>query len=131
MGFLDKAKQLADQAHQKLDEVQKDFNKQSTGQQQQGDAPAVEYDKHGRPVQPSEPEAPVAPPAAEQPAPPPQAAPPGEPAQQAEPAPPPQAAPPPTPAPAPAPAPSASGDEEGEDDPDAPPKMTSGDPLAG
>jgi hypothetical protein len=119
MGFLDKAKQLADQAQQKLDEVQKDFNKQSTGQQASGpptqDAPAVEYDKHGRPVQPSEPEAPVAPPAAEQPAPPPQAAPPGEPAQQAEPAPP--------------PAPAA--DEEGEDDPGAPPKMTSGDPLAG
>jgi hypothetical protein len=91
MGFLDKAKQLADQAQQKLDEVQKDFNKQSTGQQQQGDAPAVEYDKHGRPIQPAEPEAPVAPPAAQQPAPPPQAAPPGEPAQQAEPAAPPQA----------------------------------------
>jgi hypothetical protein len=127
MGFLDKAKQLADQAQQKLDEVQKDFNKQSTGQQQQGDAPAVEYDKHGRPIQPAEPEAPVAPPAAQQPAPPPQAAPPGEPAQQAEPAPPPQAARPTTPPPAP----SASEDERDDDDPGAPPKMTSGDPLAG
>jgi hypothetical protein len=127
MGFLDKAKQLADQAHQKLDEVQKDFNKQATGQQQQGDAPAVDYDKHGRPIQPAEPEAPVAPPAAGQPAPPPQAAPPGEPAQAAEPAPPPQPAPPTTPAPAP----SASEDERDDDDPGAPPKMTSGDPLAG
>src|SRR3954463_8055784 len=90
MGFLDKAKQLADQAQQKLDDVQKDFNKQSPGQQQEAGAPPVEYDKHGRPIQPSEPEAPVAPPATEEHAPPPQAAPPGEPAHQASPPPPPR-----------------------------------------
>ncbi len=51
MGFLDKAKKLADQAQTKLDEVQKDFNSQQgkTGQGGQG-GPAVEYDQHGRPI---------------------------------------------------------------------------------
>ena len=40
---------MAEQAQQKLDEVQKNFNEgQGSGQQQGG--PAVEYDKHGRPV---------------------------------------------------------------------------------
>jgi hypothetical protein len=51
MGFLDKAKKLADQAQEKLDEVQKQFNE---GQSQSGGSssgtPPVEYDQHGRPV---------------------------------------------------------------------------------
>jgi hypothetical protein len=64
MGFMDKAKKMAEQAQQKLDEVQKDFNKgQGSGQQQGG--PAVEYDKHGRPVNaPQSADAPPAPAAA-------------------------------------------------------------------
>ena len=53
MGFLDKAKKLADQAQAKVDEVQKDFNAKQGGA---GGAPAsgpvVEYDQHGRPVSP-------------------------------------------------------------------------------
>jgi hypothetical protein len=129
MGFMDKAKQMAEQAQKKLDDVQQDFNqKQGQGQQQQG-APAVQYDKHGRPIQPGEPEAPVSAPAA----PPPEAAPAsGEetaPAAPAAAAPPPQeeaAAPPPAPAPPPA-----TGEKDDSGDEGEPPKMTSGDPLAG
>ena len=48
MGFMDKAKKMAEQAQAKLDEAQKQFN---SGQQQgSGAGPAVEYDKHGRPI---------------------------------------------------------------------------------
>ena len=48
MGFLDKAKKMAEQAQAKLDEAQKQFN---AGQQPgSGGGPAVEYDKHGRPI---------------------------------------------------------------------------------
>src|SRR4051812_11528029 len=49
MGFMDKAKKMAEQAQTKLDEVQKQFNE---GQQQGHGAgdPAVAYDKHGRPA---------------------------------------------------------------------------------
>jgi hypothetical protein len=52
MGFLDKAKKLADQAQTKLDEVQKDFNSQQGSGAQRGaqGGPAVEYDQHGRPI---------------------------------------------------------------------------------
>ena len=52
MGFMDKAKKMAEQAQAKLDEAQKQFN---AGQQQgEPSGPVVEYDKHGRPVpQPS------------------------------------------------------------------------------
>ena len=51
-GLLDKAKQAAQQAQEKLDETQKNFNKQQaeSGAPPAG-APAVEYDKHGRPIQ--------------------------------------------------------------------------------
>ena len=64
MGFLDKAKQLADQAQQKLDEVQKDFNKTQTSQDLKQSGPATQYDKHGRPVPaPDQAAAPAAPPA--------------------------------------------------------------------
>jgi hypothetical protein len=134
MGFMDKAKQMAEQAQKKLDEVQQDFNKSQTSQQMKDAGPAPQYDKHGRPVQPAEPEAP-----ASAPAPPPAA--PAEPAAAAEAAapapeaapaaaaPPPQAeaaAPPPSPAPPPGPAEKDDSADEG-----GPPKMTSGDPLAG
>ena len=133
MGFLDKAKQLAGQAQQKLDEVQKDFNKSQTADDLKTAGPAPQYDKHGRPVTPSEPEAPAAPPA--QPAAPPAADAASEPTPAAPPeaaapsgaAPPPEAeaaAPPPTPPPPAAPHKDDSGDEGD------PPKMTSGDPLA-
>ena len=64
MGFMDKAKKLAEQAQEKLDEAQKNFN-------QPGSPQAERYDEHGRPIQ--EEEAPAAaaaepsPPAAEPP----------------------------------------------------------------
>jgi hypothetical protein len=49
MGFLDKAKQLAEQAQTKLDDAQKQFNESQSGRDTS--QPAVEYDDHGRPVQ--------------------------------------------------------------------------------
>jgi hypothetical protein len=58
MGFLDKAKKMAEQAQAKLDEAQKQFN---TGQGEQRQGPVVEYDKHGRPI-PSAPPATATPP---------------------------------------------------------------------
>ena len=48
MGFLDKAKKMAEQAQAKLDEVQGQFNAGQPGHQ--GGGPVTEYDKHGRPV---------------------------------------------------------------------------------
>jgi hypothetical protein len=64
MGFMDKAKQLAEQAQQKLDESQKNFNKTSSPESQpQGDA--VKYDEHGRPIQEAPPAGETPPPAAE------------------------------------------------------------------
>jgi hypothetical protein len=76
MGFMDKAKQLAEQAQQKLDETQKNFNKSSSPEgEPQGDG--VKYDEHGRPVQDAPPAGATAPPAAEPAAP---AAPTAEPA---------------------------------------------------
>ena len=80
MGFMDKAKQLAEQAQQKLDEAQKNFNQSSSPESQpQGDA--VKYDQHGRPIQEATPAGATAPPAAEP------AAPAGEPAADAPPPP--------------------------------------------
>jgi hypothetical protein len=82
MGFMDKAKQLAEQAQQKLDETQKNFNKSSSPEgEPQGDG--VKYDEHGRPVQDAPPAGATAPPAAEPAAP---AAPAAEPAAPAAPA---------------------------------------------
>ena len=52
MGFLDKAKKMAEQAQAKLDEVQGQINKSSPPTQQES-GPVVEYDKHGRPIQPA------------------------------------------------------------------------------
>src|SRR5918994_5280100 len=66
MGFMDKAKKLAEQAQEKLDEAQKNFN-QGQGQGGSGSQPAeggVKYDEHGRPIQEETPAAATAPPAA-------------------------------------------------------------------
>jgi hypothetical protein len=52
MGFMDKAKKLAEQAQEKLDEAQKNFNKPESPQAPAGDG--VRYDAHGRPIQPEE-----------------------------------------------------------------------------
>ena len=63
MGFMDKAKQLAEQAQQKLDETQKNFNKPGSPEgQPQGDG--VKYDEHGRPIQEAPSAGATAPPAA-------------------------------------------------------------------
>src|SRR3954447_8586928 len=113
MGLMDKAKKMAEQAQAKLDEVQGQFN---GSQSQAPDGPAVEYDNHGRPIQPA-PVTPDAPPVATSGQPP--AATPG--------------VPPPEPAEAeagPTPAPAAP------TTPGTPPAagsqgLTSGDPLAG
>ena len=72
MGFMDKAKKLAEQAQQKLDEAQQQFNSggQTEGQQPGGN---VRYDEHGRPI--------GGPPASD--APPPSGQPPAEPAEPA------------------------------------------------
>jgi hypothetical protein len=116
MGFLDKAKKMAEQAQEKLDEVQKQFNEsQGSSQQASAGGPVTEYDKHGRPVGATPP--------------PPAPAPPPAPEAAAAPAPP---APPPAPEAAAAPAPPAPPAPQPErEDEYAPPKMTSGDPLEG
>jgi exonuclease VII small subunit len=64
MGFMDKAKKVAEQAQQKLDEVQEQVQGQMNKDQQggQGEQPDVRYDEHGRPIQ-------EGPPAGEAPAP--------------------------------------------------------------
>lgn len=61
MGFLDKAKKLADQAQDKLDEVQRQFNEQQGKGQDPaaGAGPPVEYDQHGRATSPGGPAAPA------------------------------------------------------------------------
>jgi hypothetical protein len=63
MGFMDKAKQLAEQAQQKLDEAQESFN-QSASPQHTPDQGGVRYDEYGRPIQEEEAAASTAPPAA-------------------------------------------------------------------
>jgi hypothetical protein len=63
MGFMDKAKKLAEQAQQKLDEAQESFN-QSASPEQAPDQASVRYDEHGRPIQ-DEAAAPPPPPTAE------------------------------------------------------------------
>src|SRR4051812_50063855 len=58
MGFLDRAKQLAEQAQDKIDDVQKQFNdSQSAKSGSAGSEPAREYDKHGRPPGQTQPQA--------------------------------------------------------------------------
>jgi hypothetical protein len=63
MGFMDKAKKLAEQAQQKLDEAQEQFNKGQSpdGQQSSG---GTRYDQHGRPIE-GTPAGEAAPPSAE------------------------------------------------------------------
>jgi hypothetical protein len=140
VGFMDKAKKMAEQAQAKLDEAQKQFNSGQSGGAGQGGGPAVEYDKHGRPIQPS----PVTPDALATPTPP--AATPGvPPTAPPEPVAPPE---PPTPAGGPVPDPAAPGvpgtapsapatppgpaSAEDRNRPSTePPKLSSGDPLAG
>jgi hypothetical protein len=124
MGFMDKAKKLAEQAQEKLDDAQKQFNERQGAGASASQGPAVEYDKHGRPISTSEPvPTPTAEPAApapESPAPPPH----GDPVAGDQPATP----PPPGPT---APVPDPAAPPEGQKpDEYAPPKMTSGDPLA-
>jgi hypothetical protein len=63
MGFMDKAKKLAEQAQEKLDEAQKNFNASEPGAQDAEQAP-VRYDAHGRPIQEETPAAATAPPSA-------------------------------------------------------------------
>jgi hypothetical protein len=125
MGFMDKAKKMAEQAQAKLDEAQKQFN---SGQQQgQGSGPAVEYDNHGRPIPQAEAAAPPhGDPVAGSEAPPAPVAPP------APTAPPAAATPAPPVAPAPPAQPAADAPDEDRNHPSyAPPTLTSGDPLAG
>jgi hypothetical protein len=62
MGFMDKAKKLAEQAQEKLDEAQKNFNKSDTPGTQPGQS--VQYDEHGRPIQQETPAAATPPPTA-------------------------------------------------------------------
>ena len=50
MGFLDKAKKIAEQAQTKIDEVQKQMNQPGTAGSSSG--PPIQYDQHGRPVPP-------------------------------------------------------------------------------
>jgi hypothetical protein len=114
MGFLDKAKKMAEQAQTKLDEVQKQFNEGQSGSSG-SQPPPVEYDEHGRPIGAEAPAEPVGPPPSA-PTPPH-----GDPLAGETTAPPPPAPAAPTPDPA---APPAS-----EDDQYAPPKLTGGDPL--
>jgi exonuclease VII small subunit len=47
MGFMDRAKKLAEQAQQKLDEAQQSFN-QSASPQDEPQEGGVRYDEHGR-----------------------------------------------------------------------------------
>jgi hypothetical protein len=103
MGFMDKAKKLAEQAQTKLDEVQQQFNESQSSSQSQ---PPVEYDQHGRPVPTEAPAEPAPPPS--------EAATPsqGDPVVE-RPAPPPGA------------------EEEKPKSEYEPPKITGGDPLAG
>jgi hypothetical protein len=66
MGFMDKAKQLAEQAQQKLDEAQKNFNQSESPQAQPGER-GVKYDDHGRPIQEAPPAGAAPPPSAQPP----------------------------------------------------------------
>jgi hypothetical protein len=148
MGFLDKAKKMAEQAQSKLDDAQKQFNERQGGGQQPG-APAVEYDSHGRPI-PATPGETATPPhgdplaGAATPAPPAPAAPTPDASAPTAPTAPMEAAPPvpadpPAPAAPPVPPAPPSGDAAlkppTDEDPNKPsyeaPKLSGGDPLAG
>jgi formin 2/WAS/WASL-interacting protein len=122
MGFLDKAKKLAEQAQTKLDEVQSQYNQQQSGPS----GPVTEYDKHGRPIPPEQAAAMGSAPPPARPAPP---ATPGVPPTGSPATPPVEAAPS---APPPPPTPGSPPVEEDRNHPSyAPPPLTSGDPLGG
>ena len=61
MGFMDKAKKLAEQAQEKLDEAQKNFGGSGSKPSQGG---GVRYDEHGRPIEEETPAATTPPPTA-------------------------------------------------------------------
>jgi hypothetical protein len=67
MGFMDRAKKLAEQAQQKLDEAQKQFG-QSGSPETQPQEGAPRYDQHGRPIEDAPPAGAAPPPSAEPPA---------------------------------------------------------------
>ncbi len=128
MGFMDKAKKLAEQAQTRLEEAQTQFNAapgQGAASPPAGGAP-VQYDQHGRPI-------------VEEPAPSPGRPSPAAPSPGAPPVPETPDRPhgdplapevPTDPAPAPAPSPGAAlGDRNVIDY--TPPRVTSGDPLSG
>jgi len=134
MGFMDKAKKMAEQAQAKLDEVQKSVNT-TQGGPPAGGGPVVEYDNHGRPIQPAAPTPDAAPappettpgvPPTAPPAPPESVGPPGS-----APTPDPSAPKPPAP-PSAAAAPGGPPTPEDRNRPSTEaPKLSSGDPLAG
>ena len=138
MGFMDKAKKMAEQAQAKLDEAQTKYNAGQGQGGSAGGAPPVQYDNHGRPIQP----APVTPDAAA-PVPPdaaPPAATPGVPPTEPPQPPAPESGPTPDPAspatpgaaPSAPPAPPGPAAPEDRNRPSTePPKLSSGDPLAG
>ncbi|HET8820796.1 MAG TPA: hypothetical protein VFM57_04555 [Thermoleophilaceae bacterium] len=61
---MDKAKKLAEQAQEKLDEAQKNFNQGQGGSGSQPAQGSVQYDEHGRPIQQETPAAATPPPSA-------------------------------------------------------------------
>jgi hypothetical protein len=132
MGFMDKAKKMAEQAQAKLDEAQKQFNERQGGDKPAGSgAPTVQYDSAGRPIPQEAPPAGATPPHGDPlggaaPAPPATPADPAPPAAAEETKTPPAPVAPATP---PGPAPGAEGDRNNPSY--EPPKMSSGDPLAG
>ena len=50
MGFMDKAKKLAEQAQEKLDEAQKQFNQSQAVQGDRPEPAAVRYDEQAGPI---------------------------------------------------------------------------------
>jgi hypothetical protein len=64
MGWMDKAKKLAEQAQEKLDEAQQNFNKGGSTPGQEGGGGA-RYDAHGRPIEDGPPAGSAPPPSAE------------------------------------------------------------------
>ncbi len=131
-GLVDKAKQMAEQAQTKLDETQTKFNESQSKGQGAPSGPVTEYDKHGRPVGGTAPAArPSGPSPAEEGIPDAATSETAPPADAEAPAAP--VAPPAAPVAPAAPAAGPSGDlgasANDRDDEYAPPKMSSGDPL--
>ena len=136
MGFMDKAKKLAEQAQQKVEETQEKFNA-SQGQGSTPAEPVQQYDSAGRPIASSAPPPPHGDPAAV----PDPAAPAPQPDLQAQ-QPPPTGATPPhgdqlgeaiadSPKPPAPPSDLGPAAPSGSDGDYTPPKLSSGDPLAG